>query len=194
LVTSSLPKDALKRVLSGKSVHDLSLGGWIITSDESKDIASHQSIEQLNINGSQFNDATFAALITLPRLRTISFSYCQPISGAALTNCQGSATLEKVICERTQLGIDVATFLRRCPQLSSIDLLQVEIGNEFVSKLCGHPRLTELGLQGTNVNDDVILAILEIPSLHAVALPRERVSDTAINLLKESRPTLVIAR
>jgi hypothetical protein len=64
------------------------------------------------------------------------------------------------------------------------------IDDDFVAALGPHPSLRGLSLADTNVTDRSIPAIIAMPALLAIDLPRDGVSKAGRDRLRKARPAL----
>ena len=77
--------------------------------------------------------------------------------------------------------------LTEMPNLESLNLRHLLVGNAFTEGLEKYRELREIHLQDTRIGDDALLHIAKLPKLEELDLQETRVSDGGLALLKQSQ-------
>lgn len=182
---------AVERILANHRLKGLWMATWILSDEDCAAIANHDSLQELNLYGSALSEHGFAEILRLPRLESLTFSYCQ-VTGANVSSVPGSHSLDVVECYHAPVGNEFAAFIGRSPNVTEVRFDHPEIDDEFIANIGPHPSLLALNLGRSRVTDQSIVVIMKMRSLQAVQFNRTIVSQDAIARLKASNPRVVI--
>jgi hypothetical protein len=187
------PPGAIGSILRAQRLSDLALAGWILSDEDCRAIARHDSLISLQLIGCGMSEDGFARLVALPKLQSLRFSYSQ-ITGAGLAALPGSNSLENIECYFAPIGNEFAAFVARCPKVATLSFFNPAVDDLFVAQLGAHPSLTGIDLSRTIVTDRSLPVLERMPSLRVVGLPRATVTAAAVDRLQHAKPNLKISR
>lgn len=156
-----------------------------------KHVARLRDIEQLDLVQCSITDAGLAATLGLTQLRRLNLS-CNDVSSDGLRHLQPLRRLEALDLEGTNVA-DLAQ-LGDKPRLTELDLAATLVDNDAVAALRRFPDLSRLTLRNTNVDDRVVETLVALPRLSYVDLSATRVTDLGEQSLSEKLPKLAIVR
>jgi hypothetical protein len=188
--SQSLHEGALAKVLASQNLKRLGFGVWVLSDNDLQAVGQETSLEYLGFVGCKFSERGLASVVTLPRLKHLQMDSC-PVTGSQLSGLS-SRTLELIDSRNVPFGDEFAGFVARSPKISDLRVAHATIDDDFVSRLGPHPALSSLQFGSKSVTDEAVLALLKLPQLKGVSVPRGTFSAEAAAQLKEQRPTLLI--
>lgn len=195
----------------------LGLASTKVTGTGMKDLQELRKLENLNFHSCPVNDAGLEWIGKLSSLVRLEIVHTQ------FTDVGAPSLAPLVNLERLQLGSRKATgaslaVLRSLPKLRELDVhdgmltpegfrhvaavptLQVlrayggTGGDENLRTLSGHARLETLILENLGVTDGGLEALTALPRLRKLVLHEPKVSDAAVARLRQTLPSVEIAR
>jgi len=187
------PPGAFERILAHSQLQIFHCHAWILSDEDCQAIGRHPNLQEVWISTSYCSEEGFVELVKAPRLSQLMFSCCD-ITGAKLASQPGSPSLKFIKCDHAPVGPDFAAYVARCPNLTRLEARGPTIDDNFIKQFASHPRLAELGLPINNATDECVLALVQMPSLQSVSLPRKKVSQQAIDRLQKANPLVKVYR
>jgi hypothetical protein len=187
--TASVPRGALANILAAQALSTLRIDRSNFHASDYLAIASHKSIEILEVSDTSLSDFDLAMLVSLPRLRQLTFAGSD-VTGENLASQPGSLSLERLDSGNSPVGIQFAKYVSTCPHLTQLQVSHVGIDDAFVAQLRGHPSLSRLGMSNTSISDKSIDYLSDIPQLEVVYVSPSRVTAAGIKRLRQSCPRI----
>jgi hypothetical protein len=187
-----VPDGSIQRILAMRELRALELEGADLGERDLRAIASHPSLQRVSLSHAKLSEDGLAAMASSPELRQLRFSHCN-VTGAKLASTPGSPVLDSIECAEAPLGIELAAFIGRCPNLRVLTVRCGAIDDKFVAALGSHPSVQMLDLGTTKVTERSLNTIAQMPSLQYVVLPREGISLAAMERLQKIRPNVHVA-
>lgn len=187
----AIPAGAVERVLANHRLKSLWMAAWILSDEDCKAIAAHDSLETVNLYGSRFSEEGLAQIVTLPRLRAVMWSYCQ-VTGEKLASVPGSNSLDLIECYYAPVGNEFAAFIGRSPNVTRVRCYHQSIDDDFIASIGAHQSLEELNLGHTKVTDSSVTVLEQMPSLKGLTVASESFTDAAKTCLLKGNPTLKV--
>jgi hypothetical protein len=187
------PNGAIGRILSGRSLRSLTIGHFSLIEADFKAISEHHALQSLRIERVNVSEEALAQLIVLPQLERFKCHFCR-VTGVLLDEAEGSVTLQEVDCMGSPMGVELAEYIARCPNVRVIQLqfFTNSGADEFLAPLEHHPSLSSLLLGGpgpVGITDRSIPVLETMPGLKNIG-PVDRITKEGRARLLQSRPDL----
>ena len=130
----------------------------VIRTEQLRDVGNVDSLEHLDLSGTELDSSDFSWLVQFPRLKWLSFSGCSV----------DEKCLEPLL---------------RLPLIEHLDLGHARMNDEAVQLLWSFPKLTTLILASSDVGDRAWRGMAECHSLCSIQLPNTHITDVGIETI-----------
>jgi len=151
-----------------------------------KHIASIQTLEYLYVSGAtKISDESAARFAALPKLRELALTLAESITSEGLKPLAATKLERLEISACKSLDDKALKHLAAIKTLKNLGIRQVQLTDDGVAELAGHPALTRLDISFCGEpGDDAMAACAKIPTLEELVLNRLiNVSDKGIKAL-----------
>ena len=143
-------------------------------------------IQQLCLAGCDVSEAGLQTIPVSSALQWLDLSRL-PIGNAAVERLTPDPVkLQQLSLEATRVDSGLQDWLRKATNLNEVDLSWTTVGDAAIESLGDAGKITTLWMTGTQVTDQSIASILEMPDLKSVDVQRTNVSDAGVKRLQAS--------
>ena len=143
-------------------------------------------IQQLCLAGCEVSEAGLQTIPVSSSLQWLDLSRL-PIGNAAVERLMPDPVkLQQLSLEATRVDSGLQDWLRKATNLNEVDLSWTTVGDAAIESLGDAGKITTLWMTGTQVTDQSIASILEMPDLKSVDVQRTNVSDAGVKRLQAS--------
>lgn len=165
LVGTNITDQSIRLLSKLKNLSVLDIGNTAVTDDGLRSLAGHRRLRIVRVEGTRVTSAGLKMLSSLPELEYVGLDSIQ----------WNQNTLEVI---------------KSSPRLTGV--IMTAANDEIVSQLAIVPRLTDLWIQGKDVTDRSLEAVSNDKSLIYLTLLDCDVSQTAVDLLHQKIPGLIL--
>jgi hypothetical protein len=149
-------------------------------------LAGLRSLESLDVQDDQFDDASMADLEGMTHLHALDL--CGKVTSAGLRHLQKSAEISVLDVSYTQIDDDAMPIIGRMETLSYLDLSRTKITDAGLESLKSLKKLEYLELYGTKVTDAGLESLKSLKGLRELRLDGTSVTEGGERSLNEALP------